>query len=293
MTQPLTWIAAALVALAVPAAAQEGATSAAPKPVVTVSKDVEYGTAAGESLKLDLYLPAEPATKPRPALLFVHGGGWCEGDKSGTADRARQMAELGYVVAAINYRLAPKHPYPAAVEDCWTALKWLREHAEEYQLNPAKIGAQGESAGGHLVTMLGLGAGAKGGDPLQTRPACVADFYGRTDLSLDQTPGTWEDYRQRFIGKTRAQAPDLYREASPLSHVDSKACPFLILQGSRDQQVVPEHSTKLFAALDKAGVETSLMMVAGAGHGFGNGAADQAWATTCAFFARHLGGRAQ
>ena len=107
--------------------------------IVKVIKDIEYGVAAGESLKLDLYLPS--TQKPAPLIMIIHGGAWQGGDKSNSVFWAERFAGYGYAIAAINYRLLPNHLYPAQVHDCKTAVRWLKNNAEKYGYNPDKIGA--------------------------------------------------------------------------------------------------------------------------------------------------------
>jgi acetyl esterase/lipase len=259
------------------------------KEAVTLRKDVEYGQAGGESLKLDLYQPAAPAgAQTFPGIVFLHGGGWSGGDKSEFAGQAKEMAERGYVAISVNYRLAPKHRYPANIDDVQRAVRWLRAHAEEYHLDPNRIGAMGASAGGHLVSMLGVidrrdpGAGA---DAPSSRVNCVVDYFGRMDLTL---PQGGHDYRPDYIGKTLPEGEEIYREASPITHIDSHTVPFLIVHGARDPQVSPEQSQRMLAALDKAGIEASLLLLAGQGHGFSGKGAQQAWTAAKAFLDAHL-----
>src|SRR5256886_14943428 len=133
--------AAALVitALAAPAGAAQGG--------VTVKPDVTYRTVDGEQLGLDVYRSAKKG-KTRPAVVVVHGGGWSQGDKALFAQQSNQLAERGFVAFSINYRLAPAHPYPAAVQDVEAAVAWVRKHAKEYGVDPARIGALGGAGGG-------------------------------------------------------------------------------------------------------------------------------------------------
>ena len=148
--------AAALVvtALAAPAGAQ----------AVRVKRDVTFRTVDGEKLALDVYQPATKG-KDRPAVVVIHGGGWTQGDKAWFAQQGDQLAERGFVAFSVNYRLAPAHPYPAAVEDVEAAVEWVRKNAKKYGVDPKRIGALGGSAGGHLTGLLatdGDGSLAKG-----------------------------------------------------------------------------------------------------------------------------------
>lgn len=257
---------------------------------VRVNKEVEYGQAGGESLKLDLYEPANAAGAQKfPGLIFVHGGGWSGGDKGEFAAQAREMASRGYVAVSVNYRLAPKHRYPANVDDVQRAVRWLRSHAEEHHLDPNRIGAMGASAGGHLVSLLGLletrDTNSAGPDAPSSRVNCVVDYFGRMDLTL---PQGGHDYRPDYIGSSLPEGMSAYREASPINHIDSHTVPFLIVHGARDPQVSPEQSQWMLAALDKAGIEASLLILAGQGHGFSGKGAQEAWTAAKAFLDAHL-----
>jgi acetyl esterase/lipase len=258
---------------------------------VRVEKDMEYGRAGGESLKLDLYLPAEDRAALRPGIVFIHGGGWSGGDKSEFADMAREMAGRGYVAVSVNYRLAPKYRFPANVEDVQKAVRWLRRHAAEYRLDPARIGAMGASAGGHLASMLGLLETRETGLPPNEPPSrveCVVDYFGRMDLTLEPTSASFTEYRVAYIGKSKSEAQDLYVEASPITHVDPNTVPFLLVHGARDPQVEPVQSEKMLAALERAGIEASLLLLGGQGHGFRGAGAQMAWDAAKAFLDRHL-----
>lgn len=278
-----------LLAAALPTAARAAARRA------EVRKDVEYGRADGERLLLDLYLPANgpatAATALRPGIVFVHGGGWTGGDKSGWARQAAEMAGRGYVCVSVNYRLAPKHRYPAAVEDVQTAVRWLRAHAAEFRLDPRRVGSMGDSAGGHLASMLGVLDTLDRrvpADAPSSRVNCVVDYYGRMDLTLEPVGTGGVNYRPGFIGKSNEEGLALYQEASPINHIDARTVPFLIVQGTRDQQVEPAQSEHMMAALDKAGVEATLVMLAGQGHGFRGKPAQEAWTIVKAWLDRQL-----
>jgi acetyl esterase/lipase len=282
----LTLIGGVLLAASVSRVVPQGA---AGTEAVKISKDVEYGQADGESLKLDLYQPAMPAGAQKfPGIVFLHGGGWSGGDKNEFAGQAKEMAARGYVAISVNYRLTPKYRYPANIDDVQRAVRWLRSHAEEYHLDPDRIGAMGASAGGHLASMLGVldtrDPGAKP-EALSSRVNCVVDYFGRMDLTL---PQGGHDYRPDYIGKSLPEGMETYREASPIRHVDSHTVPFLIVHGARDPQVYPDQSQQMLAALDKAGVEASLLLLAGQGHGFGGKGAQQAWTAAKSFLDTHL-----
>lgn len=259
---------------------------------VRVEKNVEYGRESGEALLLDLYVPGEERSALRPGIVFIHGGGWSGGDKSEFADKAREMAGRGYVAVSVNYRLAPKHRFPAAVEDVQRAVRWLKSRAAELRLDPDRLASMGASAGGHLAAMLGVStAPEKASGAQDGRPPvrCVVDYYGRMDLNLEPaTAAGFTDYRPAFIGKSKAEAPEKWAEASPMNHVDSRTVPFLMVHGARDPQVEPSQSIRMLAALEKANVEATLVLLGNQGHGFRGDPAVQAWDIAKAFLDRHL-----
>jgi acetyl esterase/lipase len=151
---------------------------------VKVVRDLEYGRIGQRKLLLDLYLP-ENSDKPMPLIVWVHGGGWAAGSKE-QVGAVRQL-QRGYAVASIGYRLSGEAIFPAQIEDCKAAVRWLRAHAKDFQLDAEHCGAWGSSAGGHLVALLGTSGGVKefdAGDNLDqtSRVQAVCDFYGPTDL---------------------------------------------------------------------------------------------------------------
>jgi acetyl esterase/lipase len=159
----------------------------------TFQKDVVYGHAEGVDLKLDLGKP--PAGGPPvPALVFIHGGAWQVGSKDTFEPLVRQFADNGYVTASVEYRLAPAHKWPAQIEDVKCAVRYLRAHAKELNIIPDKIGAAGDSAGGHLSLLLGLmdpkdGLEGTGGNPEQSsKVQAVVNFYGPTDMKPRPLP---------------------------------------------------------------------------------------------------------
>jgi acetyl esterase/lipase len=288
----------ALAVLAVLCVANSVKAQDRPRPdapyTVRAQMNVEYGKVGDESLRLDLYTPVELPKDParlRPGLIMIHGGGWSGGDKAEYATFGKEMASRGYVAASVNYRFAPKHHYPANIDDVQRAVRWLRQHAKENSMDPERVGATGSSAGGHLASMLGVLDTRDPAVPASegsSRVQCVADFYGRMDLTLEPTNTNFHDYRQDYIGKTKDQALSLYQEASPVSHVDKSTVPFLIVQGAVDPQVQPAQSERMFRELQKVGIESSLIMLGGQGHGFNGAAAQNAWDFAKAFLDRHL-----
>jgi acetyl esterase len=273
---------AGLAGMAMPAAAQETGE-------ITVEPDVVYRTVDGEQLGADVYLPAEGG-KDRPAVLIVHGGGWVSGDKAWFAEQGNQLAAAGYVAVSVNYRLAPAHPYPAAVDDVRAAVKWLRKRKQvkAYGIDRDRIGALGGSAGGHLVGMLGtLGDGSleKG-----ARVAAVVEWSGPMDLTplaAAFDTGTPPDgLVAPFLGCTQGDCPaERAAEASPFTHVDDSDSPMLLVNS--DAELVPLALVQpMVDALEDAGVEHELLVLAGNRHSraFSADVMDD----TLAFFDDHL-----
>jgi acetyl esterase/lipase len=252
-------------------ATPSGAEGFDPSRLGTVEEDITYCTAEGVDLKLDLYFP-DSMDGPWPALLYVHGGAWQAGDKSGGAGY-REVPDLvasGYLVASINYRLAPEYQFPAMIEDVKCAVRHLRANAAQYNLDPRRIGAWGSSAGGHLAALLGVtdashGFEGQGGYAEQSsRVQAVVDLFGPADIRFgtDAIPTL-----ERVFGTSDTSSPIL-QSASPVIYASADDPPFLILHGTDDPVVPPEHSQALYDALDAAEVEVTLVMVENAGHGF-------------------------
>lgn len=248
---------------------------------VRVLRDIEYVAGGGKAQSLDLYLPK--SDRPLPLIIWIHGGAWLSGDKERCP--ATQMTARGYAAASLNYRLSHQAVFPAQIEDCKAAIRWLRAHAREYNLNAGCFGVWGSSAGGHLVALLGTSGGAKaleGGDGnpgVSSRVQAVCDWFGPTDFTQMEahalTPGKPFNHNDadspesRLIGGALQENKDRARAANPITYVTPDDPPFLIMHGDRDPLVPHHQSVLLETALKKAGVEVTFHTVKGAGHGFG------------------------
>ncbi|HVS54574.1 MAG TPA: alpha/beta hydrolase [Opitutaceae bacterium] len=230
--------------------------------------NIEYGTAGGESLKLDAYVP--DGAGPFPAVILVHGGGWNAGDKSGGPQKGymapmhEPLQRAGFAWFSINYRLAPKHPYPACIEDVETAIRWVKQHAAEYHLDPKRIALSGESAGGHLVAL----AAVRAKD--DTRLAAIVPFYGLFDMTQRAKPGQPLDPTfVRLFGSEVAdeKTMEIVRAASPLLAVKAGLPPFLLVHGSVDQSVPYQQSVEMQKQLRAVGVPCDLITIEGGAHG--------------------------
>ena len=236
-----------------------------------VKTDIEYGKAAGVSLRLDASVPDGPG--PFPAVILVHGGGWNAGDKSGgpkkgyMAPMQEPLNLAGLAWFSINYRLAPQYQYPACIEDVETAIRWVKAHAAEYHIDPARIALAGESAGGHLVAL----AAMRMTDA--TRVAAVVSFYGRHDMVGtgkvgEKLPKNIAELFGHDVMDASTEAR--LREASPLNLVKPGLPPFLLVHGTADASVPYQHSVALQARLLVAGVPCDVFTVKDGAHGMIN-----------------------
>jgi acetyl esterase/lipase len=226
---------------------------------VSVEKGLEYGTGGDVALKLDLYSPKQRAGAA-PAVIFIHGGAWRGGSREMYHYYCTKFAEHGYVAATISYRLTGVAPFPAAVEDAKCAVRWLRANAEKYGVDPDRIGVAGGSAGGHLSMMVGYAAdtpeleGAGGNLQTSSRVQAIVNLYGPTDLTTQFARS--KSVVMDFLGdKTFDEAPDVYRLASPITHVTKDDPPTLILHGSIDATVPIDQATLLVDKLKETGLE--------------------------------------
>lgn len=266
---------------------------------ITTREDVVFATLNGRALHMNLAWPENPPTLPLPGVVWIHGGGWWEGDHRGLEHLA--LAERGYFAANIEYRLSQEAIFPAQAHDCKLALRTLRAQAQEYRLDPDRLGVWGMSAGGHLSALLGTSAGVAelegdGGYAEQSSAVqAVVDYCGPTALTqMYRGQPQLEILTQimdQFLGGPLEQRLDLARLGSPLEYVSPQSAPFLIIHGEADDIVPLEQSVALDAALHNAGVESELIVVKRAGHGFPpecEPAPEQLFERCVEFFDRHL-----
>jgi acetyl esterase/lipase len=252
-----------------------GATLRGAAQETVVDRDVVYGEAGGEQLKLDVYRKANQ-NETLPAIIAVHGGGWVGGDKREFADVCRGLAENGYVAFSVNYRLVKENAnkWPAQLDDVQRAVRWVRANAAKYKIDPNRIGALGASAGGHLVAHLGTRDTRDNSDPAlanySSRVTCVIDLFGPTDLTLTPEAANVSPIAEALvaglIGKTPAEAPEAYRDASPITFVDKKTVPMLIYHGTVDPLVPIDQSQRFYDRLKKEGIEVQFIKGEGESH---------------------------
>ena len=281
-----------------------------------ILRDLEYARVGDRALLLDLYLPQD-ARGSLPLIIWIHGGAW----RMGSKDNPRAARIVGrYAVASISYRLSQEATFPAQIHDCKAAVRWLRANAQRYDLDPARFGAWGASAGGHLAALLGTShrvaelEGDQGNLAHSSRVQAVCDFFGPSDfLRMDDVsppassrapasaPGSMvhdapDSPESQLVGGPIQENPDRVARANPITYVTPDDPPFLIVHGEDDDTVIANQSELLYAALRGAGIDSTLRLVPGAGHGFQGATEGQLAQIDCwvdAFFDQHLGPSAQ
>jgi acetyl esterase/lipase len=230
-----------------------------------------FARPGGQELRLDLALPVE-GPGPFPAVLCLHGGGWVSGERQQMKQTIEVLARRGFVAAAADYRLAPKHRFPAQVEDAKSAVRWLRAHAGEYQVDPDRIGVMGLAAGGHLACLLGVTAPGDGLEGTQnagqsSKVQAVASLSGPTDLlALKGVKAAVENNLVPLLGARPEEKPEVYQAASPVHFAPHNPPPFLLIHGGADP-IVPVQQAHDFAdRLNKAGGKARVQVLQGEGH---------------------------
>lgn len=257
-------------------------TSAARAPQgVKAHRDLPYVVDEHKRQKLDLYVP-ETGDGPLPVIIWIHGGGWQSGCKDACPPLRNGYAERGYAVASINYRLSGDAVFPAQIEDCKAAIRWLRAHAEDYSLDPQRFGVWGSSAGGHLVALVGTSGDVKAFDvgahlDQSSRVQAVCDFFGPTDFVMFVTTPGYERHatanspEARLIGGAVVENKAKAGLAKPVAYVSQDDPAFLIVHGDEDPTVPINQSQLLYDGLKMAGVSVHFHTIKGAGHGQGFG----------------------
>jgi acetyl esterase/lipase len=284
-------------------------------PTVKVLKNLEYSSYPLENgkgkLLLDLYLPQLQSSQPLPAIVFIHGGGWLEDSKESCPGQL--LAQRGFAIACINYRYSTQAIFPAQILDVKKAVRWLRENAAQYNLDPNRFGALGNSAGGHLSVLLATSAGASRLEPdseYATRIQAAGTLYGPTDLT--KFPPAFAEYptpevlsknqdkpwwrltyaAYKLLGAPVSQRLELANLANPSAHIDSRDPPVLIVHGELDDIVPISQSDLLFEALKAKGVEVEYIRDPNLKHSYrgkkGEPFEPKLLDATIKFFDRHL-----
>jgi len=250
-------------------------------PDVNIVRDVVYKRVNGRDLRLDIYSP-KSITHPLPVLLWIFGNRWSRGSKNHPPPL--NLMSQGYIVVSIDYRLSGEAPFPAAIEDCKAAVRWIRANAADYHFDSDHIGAWGHSAGGHLAALLGTSGGVAElegtGDnsSFSSRVQAVCDMAGPSDIvqfyetvssSNDGMAGIAKASIEQFLGgsveRNRAKAI----AASATTYVSKDDPPFLIIHGENDMSIPVSQGEVLASKLKAAGVQVTLIVAEGRGHGVG------------------------
>ena len=235
--------------------------------------DVTFARYGDRTLKMDIYRPKD-SWETLPAIVCIHGGGWNKGGKIHFKNVAQSLAARGYVTASIDYRLSGEAPFPVHIHDCKASVRFLRANAQKYGIDPARIGATGSSAGGHLAALLATSAGIRelegdGGNAnvssaIQAAvPMCgQTDFLSERNREISRDRDIWKE----FLGGSQEEQPETYRLASPLVHVDKTDPPCWIIAGELDDPST--HADKLRQHLTEFGTESGMTVIQDAPHGF-------------------------
>jgi acetyl esterase/lipase len=241
-----------------------------PSEIVQIHSYV-FGKGGGQDLHAEIAYPKK-ATKPLPVIIYIHGGGWFSGDLH-QGDPVG-IARNGYFGVSIEYRLSDAAKWPAQIQDCKCAVRWLRANAAKFNVDPDRIGVWGASAGGHLVACVGTMTGPEyegdGGWPgVSSAVQAVCDMCGPTDFTrADITTDFLRQCQERLLGCTLQQNPAAWKNASPFYDVKAGVPPFLVIQGDSDKLVNPGQATIFDEALTKAGVPHQMLVVQNGGHDY-------------------------
>jgi acetyl esterase/lipase len=278
-----------------------GAEGETPRPPAGVRHhpDLIFARAGSADLKLDLACPAE-GDGPFPAVIVLHGGGWCIGTRRTYLPTVFDLAARGYVAVTIDYRLTSEGAaYPAQLEDARSAVRWLRANAQRYRIDPQRIGAVGYSSGGQLALMLGT---LPEGKPEDAEPSdlvrTVVAFYPPTDLSAwyrDPKVGPTEGplvrlALDRFLGGPPEKQAERYAAASPITHLNRTSAPTLLIHGLKDTMVPPDQSMRYALKAAQVGAPVRLLCTENCGHdsGWDGPSGDRANAAAWAFLEENL-----
>jgi acetyl esterase len=234
---------------------------------------IHYGTADGQPLTMDYY--AAMGTGSHPIAIIIHGGGYHGGDSRNGSEAyvADFLAPAGYAVFSVNYRLAPKYPYPFMVYDVQRAVRYIRYHARNWSADPGKIALVGGSAGGYLSNMVGL-LNAPGDphaadpvDRVSAKAQAVVSLYAQSSFAFVPLNADVHRFLDPFIA--RKGEKEAIREASPITYVSKADPPFLEILGTQDEYIPMSEATNLQAALHAVGVRCDIIAIPGGKHGTG------------------------
>jgi len=262
---------------------------------LAVQRDVSYGPGAHHVLDIAY---DRALARLRPAIVMIHPGGWMQGDKAAYHGLMADYARLGYVTVSINFRPSGVAKYPAAIEDCKRAIRWLRFHAATYGVDPKRIGVTGWSSGAHLAMLLALSDDSfekddefQGVSGRVQAAICVSGVYDFLMERRGRFPNSEEDLAVvRFLGGSPLQNRDLARRASPLTYLSPDDPPVLVFHGELDPRIDAEQARQFASASKAMGREDPVVLLPNEGHGRNVLPEDpQSRQLIRDFFARHLG----
>jgi len=283
------------VSVRVSEANEPGAETTRVPEIARILRDLEYVPDGHERQKLDLYLPLRnEGSDVLPLVVWVHGGAWMAGSKENCP--LVRFLKHGFVVASINYRLSQHAIFPAQLEDCKAAIRFLRANADQYNIDPNRIGVMGDSAGGHLVALLGTTSDVNDFDKgtnlhVSSKVQAVCDYFGPTDFTKMSDFESEMDHdapdspESKLLGGPVQENHEACKKANPITYISKNDPPFLICHGDKDMTVPHNQSVLLNEALKKAGVDVKFHTVKGGGHGFKDPKIDQ---MVLMFFEKHL-----
>ena len=270
-------------------------------PEITASLEAHpglvYARYGQREMQLDLWKP-KTASQPLPAIICIHGGGWYKGERSNMANLAQALAAKGFIAATISYRLSGEAKFPAAIQDCKAAVRFLRANAAKFGIDAKAIGVTGLSAGGHLAALLTTSGGVKelegdGGHADQSSAVQAGIAMGaQSDLEsprIGELSGKTDDpFYRTFLGDSQAAIPQTYALASPRHHLDKADPPLLFMTGELDD--TSTHADDARADLEKLGIPTGLTLIPHAPHAFlgQQKAFDTCVSASAEFFKKHL-----
>ena len=238
---------------------------------VSIKEGIVIGEGGGKSLKADIFLPPVEE-KNRPAVLFIHGGGWIEGDRSQLRGYGILLARLGFVCMCNSYRLSNESIWPAQIQDVNCAIRYLRANATDLGLDPERIGVSGNSAGGHLSLMAAatnydqIFEGEGGSNEVSSEIKAVCAIYPPTTIRQLEMLNPLENAFLMLMGK-EAKKED-YDKASPLNYVTEDYPPCMLIHGSTDSVVRLKDSTKFYEKLIEFNRPASLHIFSEEEHAF-------------------------
>ncbi|WP_145076076.1 alpha/beta hydrolase [Aureliella helgolandensis] len=263
----LAWLTCGLVAFSA-----QGSMGAEP-----AARELTYATVNGTALRLDLYIP-DGAEAKRPLIVWVHGGAWRSGDKADVP--IRSLLKRGMAIASVNYRLSPQAMFPAQVHDIKAAIRYLRHHAADWNLDDRRFIIAGSSAGGHLAALVGVSHSVPEleGQVGQFREASsqvqgIISFYGASNLETILAQSTPHGLNVRIpalnllLGGHPEEHPELARLASPVAHVTADDPPLWLIHGDQDPQMPINQSHELVGAYERLDLPVNLEVVYGGKHG--------------------------